>query len=89
MKKLIVTADDFGLSLPVNEAVDLAHQHGIYHLNLTPDQILWIRELVEQVGSMERQLDAAAKEISAMRRELAELREPLRQEGADSAVQER
>lgn len=29
MKKLIVTADDFGLSLPVNEAVDLAHQHGI------------------------------------------------------------
>ena len=24
MKKLIVTADDFGLSLPVNEAVDLA-----------------------------------------------------------------
>jgi len=29
LKKLIVTADDFGLSLPVNEAVDLAHQHGI------------------------------------------------------------
>lgn len=29
MKKLIVTADDFGLSLPVNEAVELAHQHGI------------------------------------------------------------
>jgi hopanoid biosynthesis associated protein HpnK len=24
-----VNADDFGLSLPVNEAVDLAHQHGI------------------------------------------------------------
>lgn len=33
------------------------------------------RELVEQIGSMERQLDAAAKEISAMRRELAELRD--------------
>lgn len=29
MKRLIVNADDFGLSLPVNEAVDLAHQHGI------------------------------------------------------------
>jgi len=29
VKKLIVTADDFGLSLPVNEAVELAHQHGI------------------------------------------------------------
>lgn len=29
MKKLIVTADDFGLSLPVNEAVERAHQHGI------------------------------------------------------------
>jgi hopanoid biosynthesis associated protein HpnK len=29
VKKLIVTADDFGLSLPVNEAVERAHQHGI------------------------------------------------------------
>ncbi len=29
MKKLIVTADDFGLSLPVNEAVEQAHRHGI------------------------------------------------------------
>jgi hopanoid biosynthesis associated protein HpnK len=29
MRTLIVTADDFGLSLPVNEAVEQAHQHGI------------------------------------------------------------
>ncbi len=28
-KRLIVTADDFGLSLPVNEAVEEAHCHGI------------------------------------------------------------
>ena len=29
MKRLIVTADDFGLSNPVNEAVELAHTRGI------------------------------------------------------------
>lgn len=29
MQRLIVTADDFGLSRPVNEAVERAHQHGI------------------------------------------------------------
>lgn len=29
MRKLIVTADDFGLSLPVNEAVEQAHERGI------------------------------------------------------------
>jgi hopanoid biosynthesis associated protein HpnK len=29
MRTLIVTADDFGLSLPVNEAIEQAHQHGI------------------------------------------------------------
>ncbi len=29
MKKLIVTADDFGLALPVNEAVEQAHTRGI------------------------------------------------------------
>jgi hopanoid biosynthesis associated protein HpnK len=29
MKRLIVTADDFGLALPVNEAVELAHREGI------------------------------------------------------------
>jgi hopanoid biosynthesis associated protein HpnK len=29
MKKLIITADDFGLSIPVNEAVESAHQDGI------------------------------------------------------------
>jgi hopanoid biosynthesis associated protein HpnK len=29
MRTLIVTADDFGLSLPVNDAVEQAHQHGI------------------------------------------------------------
>ncbi len=29
MKKLIVTADDFGLALPVNEAVEIAHRQGI------------------------------------------------------------
>ncbi len=29
MKALIVTADDFGLSLPVNEAVERAHLQGI------------------------------------------------------------
>jgi chitin disaccharide deacetylase len=29
MRTLIVTADDFGLSLPVNEAVEQAHQRGI------------------------------------------------------------
>ena len=29
MKALIVTADDFGVSLPVNEAVEDAHKHGI------------------------------------------------------------
>ena len=28
-RKLIVTADDFGLSLPVNEAVERAHRQGI------------------------------------------------------------
>jgi chitin disaccharide deacetylase len=28
-RRLIVTADDFGLSLPVNEAVEKAHRHGI------------------------------------------------------------
>jgi hopanoid biosynthesis associated protein HpnK len=28
-KRLIVTADDFGLSFPVNEAVEAAHRHGI------------------------------------------------------------
>ena len=29
MRRLIVTADDFGLSLPINEAVELAHRCGI------------------------------------------------------------
>jgi chitin disaccharide deacetylase len=29
MKRLIVTADDFGLALPVNDAVEAAHRHGI------------------------------------------------------------
>ncbi len=29
MKTLVVTADDFGLSLPVNEAVEEAHRNGI------------------------------------------------------------
>ena len=29
MKRLIVTADDFGLSGPVNEAVEEAHRRGI------------------------------------------------------------
>ena len=29
MKRLIVTADDFGLSIPVNEAVEEAHRRGI------------------------------------------------------------
>ena len=28
-KRLIVTADDFGLSLPVNEAIETAHRQGI------------------------------------------------------------
>jgi len=27
-RKLIVTADDFGVSLPVNEAVERAHRDG-------------------------------------------------------------
>ena len=29
MKRLIVTGDDFGLSLPVNAAIEMAHQNGI------------------------------------------------------------
>jgi len=29
VKKLIMTGDDFGLSLPVNEAIEQAHRHGI------------------------------------------------------------
>jgi hopanoid biosynthesis associated protein HpnK len=29
LKRLVVTADDFGLSLPVNDAVEQAHTHGI------------------------------------------------------------
>ena len=29
MKRLVVTADDFGLSLEVNEAVEQAHRDGI------------------------------------------------------------
>lgn len=29
MKRLIVTADDFGLTIPVNEAVEAGHRHGI------------------------------------------------------------
>jgi chitin disaccharide deacetylase len=29
MKRLIVTGDDFGLALPVNEAIEQAHRHGI------------------------------------------------------------
>ena len=29
MKALIVTADDFGLSRPVNDAVERSHRHGI------------------------------------------------------------
>lgn len=29
MKRVIVTADDFGLAVPVNEAVEQAHRHGI------------------------------------------------------------
>lgn len=29
MKRLVVTADDFGLSLEVNEAVEQAHREGI------------------------------------------------------------
>jgi hopanoid biosynthesis associated protein HpnK len=29
LKQLIVTADDFGLALPVNEAIEEAHRHGI------------------------------------------------------------
>jgi hopanoid biosynthesis associated protein HpnK len=29
LRRLVVTADDFGLALPVNEAVEVAHRHGI------------------------------------------------------------
>ena len=29
MKRLIVTADDFGVAEAVNEAVEQAHRHGI------------------------------------------------------------
>ena len=29
MKRLIVTADDFGRCLPINEAVEDAHRNGI------------------------------------------------------------
>ena len=29
MKRLIVTADDFGLAIPVNDAVEAAHLRGI------------------------------------------------------------
>ncbi len=29
MKRLIVTADDFGLAVPVNEAIEEAYQRGI------------------------------------------------------------
>src|SRR5436309_15427888 len=29
VKRLIVTADDFGLSLPINEAVEKAHRQGV------------------------------------------------------------
>lgn len=29
MKRLIVTGDDFGLAVPVNEAIEAAHRHGI------------------------------------------------------------
>ena len=29
MRRLIVTADDFGLSLPVNQAIEQAHREGI------------------------------------------------------------
>ena len=29
MKRLIVTADDFGMSIEVNEAVEIAHREGI------------------------------------------------------------
>lgn len=29
MKRLIITADDFGLSLPVNEAIERAHREGV------------------------------------------------------------
>ena len=29
VKRLIVTADDFGLCQPVNEAVEIAHREGV------------------------------------------------------------
>ena len=29
MRRLIVTGDDFGLAVPVNEAIEEAHRHGI------------------------------------------------------------
>ena len=29
MKRLIVTADDFGAAVEVNEAVERAHRHGV------------------------------------------------------------
>src|SRR5262245_58080213 len=29
LKRLIITADDFGASLPINEAVETAHRHGV------------------------------------------------------------
>src|SRR5215813_259450 len=29
LKRLIITADDFGASLPINEAVEEGHRHGV------------------------------------------------------------
>lgn len=75
---------DTNTNIPLREDANVIELLAILEERGRPSTARDFRELVEQVGSMERQLDAAAKEIAAMRRELAELRdfhgEPLHTE---------
>lgn len=54
MKRLIVTADDFGLALPVNEAVEAAHRGGL----LTAASLMVTAQAAEDAVARARRLPA-------------------------------
>jgi len=75
MKRLIVTGDDFGLAIPVNEAIEEAHRKGI----LTAASLMVGAAAAEDarkiVESAEQEIAAAAKlarrELTAYAADLA------------------
>lgn len=56
IKQLIITADDFGASLPINEAVELGHRNGI----LTSASLMITGEAVEDAVRRARRLPSLA-----------------------------